>query len=373
MMPTADNMAQQAYKANNLPFITPHGVFPVRNNQSMPQPSWLACLDFDHVADAPSLKARLIDDKALGVVAALISPRGEGVKVFTVVPHPSSPVSLEGLKMIYNDYYVGIGNYIAKAYGIQIDPATKNLSHACYLTYDPDAYLVEDGTDITPFDPLPWLPPTYLDSSVVTTQSPSTPQPHSTNLQMTDAEKIEVIRQTILESGIDITAGHNNWIRIGFAIFNTLGEAGLPVFLDISKFYPGYSPQKATATYYSLKSTPAPAHPCSPGTLIFFSRQHGLDISFTHRKPSEKRGAGTAETAEIAENSIASTPTYFPSAPSLTPELQLLKQAAEAFGGVSEYISPEVESSLPEIFRKGLSYFDSPTDKDVALLSMITC
>ena len=53
-------------------------------------------------------------------------------------------------------------------------------------------------------------------------------------------EDIETITQRIEASHTDITAGYSNWLDLGFALSEELGEAGRDYFHRISRFNPDY-------------------------------------------------------------------------------------------------------------------------------------
>lgn len=62
-------------------------------------------------------------------------------------------------------------------------------------------------------------------------------------------EQIAEVTRRIEEAGIDITAGYDNWLSIGFALADALGEGGRDYFHRVSRFYPGYNQQDADKQY----------------------------------------------------------------------------------------------------------------------------
>lgn len=68
------------YKAENFDFCTFSGIFRSRNKNDLLLHSELLCIDFDHVADIPSLKDRLLHDEYFETELLFRSPSGDGLK-----------------------------------------------------------------------------------------------------------------------------------------------------------------------------------------------------------------------------------------------------------------------------------------------------
>lgn len=41
----------------------------------------------------------------------------------------------------YNEYFRAVSNYIKKTYGVEPDKSGKDIARACFLPYDPDAFI----------------------------------------------------------------------------------------------------------------------------------------------------------------------------------------------------------------------------------------
>ena len=142
-----DKDEQRRYKGQNFDYITPGGTFGYCNDVSLVEPSSLICIDLDHLDDdSPEMKLKvspadmkqlLLADPYWGEETLLLftSPRGHGVKWFV-------PIDLG--RCDYKTWYVALRTYLLRTYGLgekQVDSSVANLSHACFLSYDPDAYL----------------------------------------------------------------------------------------------------------------------------------------------------------------------------------------------------------------------------------------
>jgi hypothetical protein len=108
------------------------------------------CIDLDHLDDdseamkrkigPEEMKQLLLDDPYWGDKTLLMftSPRGHGLKWF---------VEIDLNKCDFATWFNAIRNYLIKTYGLgdkQVDSSVANISHACFISYDPDAYLRAD-------------------------------------------------------------------------------------------------------------------------------------------------------------------------------------------------------------------------------------
>ncbi len=127
---TQDKDQRNRIKAEELPYITPHGVCePSRANENFKRHSGVLLFDVDHVEDAPALKASIIQDRH--VAFAFISPSGDGLKfgVFSVVDAAS-----------HERHWSAAALYFADKFHLKIDTAPRALASACYLSSDPEAH-----------------------------------------------------------------------------------------------------------------------------------------------------------------------------------------------------------------------------------------
>jgi len=117
-----------------LPLFGFGGTFSTRSNANLIQSSGLAMLDFDHVDNLLELKEVVNKDKY--TLSSFISPSGDGLKVLVKIP----PV---GNDIDYKSFYLEIQKYY-DVYS-KTDDATKDISRATFVSYDPDLYLNQDS------------------------------------------------------------------------------------------------------------------------------------------------------------------------------------------------------------------------------------
>lgn len=127
-----DKDARRKYKAAHFAYCTFSGVFSERANDKLVEHSGYLCLDFDHVQDLDALKQTLLNDPYFETQLMFRSPSGDGLKWI---------VKINIALMPHSDYFRSVSNYLVQTYGIEPDKSGKDVSRACFLPYDPEAYL----------------------------------------------------------------------------------------------------------------------------------------------------------------------------------------------------------------------------------------
>jgi hypothetical protein len=128
------NQARQ-YKGQHFDYVTPSGVFSYCSDASLVQHSGAICLDLDNLNDVEAMRQALLADEMFETLLLFRSPSGNGLKWFL-------PIDLS--RCDHKTWFTAIRNYLMACYALtdkQVDPACRNVSRACYIGYDPDAYL----------------------------------------------------------------------------------------------------------------------------------------------------------------------------------------------------------------------------------------
>ena len=122
-----------------LPGFLPSGTFSKRDNGSLIEYSGILCADADSLGDRlPSIREML---KTLPFVRAVaLSPSGDGLKIFFNVIKDAS--RHEDSFRAIRDNMLGID--------VEIDDKCKDLARICFLTWDPDLWVREEGNEIIP-------------------------------------------------------------------------------------------------------------------------------------------------------------------------------------------------------------------------------
>ena len=128
----AANKEQRDELKKHLFVITWQGVFSRKNNNGCVSLSSLVCIDIDHqtVSDLQHIKQTVSGWPF--VLAFFMSPSGDGLKVIIRTDNYSIPD--------YGNCYRQVEKMFTDAFGIQPDSRCEDLSHPCYISYDPGIY-----------------------------------------------------------------------------------------------------------------------------------------------------------------------------------------------------------------------------------------
>jgi hypothetical protein len=117
------------------------------------------------------------------------------------------------------------------------------------------------------FNPAEWLP---NNESVKA-------QPSTNSHPSTEVEKdIESIISQIEHHSIDITGDYSTWRNLGFALSDSLGEAGRDPFHRISKFHPEYNPKECDRQFDACLK--ANGSGITISTFFHIAKDHGLIV-----------------------------------------------------------------------------------------------
>jgi len=129
---------QRMFKGMNLDYITPSGIFTYDNDNSLVEHSGVLCVDLDNIENVEDVKQKLIRDDNFVTLLLFRSPCGNGLKWF---------VAIDSDKFDHKIWFEAVRNYLMATYGLtdkQVDKSCSNVSRACYMSYDPDAYINEE-------------------------------------------------------------------------------------------------------------------------------------------------------------------------------------------------------------------------------------
>ena len=127
-----DKKRAKIYKAAHFDYATFCGEFRVRNNDSATSVSRLLCVDFDHIPSLEDLFQALLQDRFFETALLFRSPSGDGLKWV---------IEIDRGTLSHADYFRAVEQYILKTYSIQVDKSGKDISRACFLPYDPQAFI----------------------------------------------------------------------------------------------------------------------------------------------------------------------------------------------------------------------------------------
>jgi len=126
------SMAARQFKASTFDYCTFSGTFQTRNDKALISHSGLLCIDFDHLQSVDLLRKQLLQDEYFETQLLFVSPSGDGLKWI---------ISIDTRQTTHADYFAAVANYILQTYGVAVDKSGRDISRACFLPHDPQAYI----------------------------------------------------------------------------------------------------------------------------------------------------------------------------------------------------------------------------------------
>lgn len=242
-----------------VPAVAPSALFNGRRGMAfVQQHSGFINLDLDNKENPgiaePAARARVYADQF--VFAGHVSVSGQGLSLYVQIDpaqHEAAFLQLEA--------------YFLEAWGVHVDPACKDVSRLRFVSYDPALYRNHEARVFFArkkrFSPAQRPAQRSVDRAAV----PDSDQ------------YFETVLSQILAAGYDLTGSYYDWVKIGFAIASSYGEAGRQYFHEISKFHPKYKPAE-TDRQFTICLQPRPARigrkTIKLSTFFYMAKQAGF-------------------------------------------------------------------------------------------------
>lgn len=101
------------------------------------------------------------------------------------------------------------------------------------------------------------------------------------------AFRVESLITALRNSGTDITADYNDWLKVGFALAGEFGEGGRGYFHEISSLYPGYDQAESDTKYSGCLKSDSGRTDIS--TLFYLAKNHGVTLQLPGNGPRTKK------------------------------------------------------------------------------------
>ena len=192
---------------------------------------------------------------------------------------------------------------------------------------------------------------------------PQTPESTATSIHQTQpsaTDDMEQIVQRIEASQTDITSGYDNWLSLGFALSDALGESGRAYFHRISRFNPDYNHAECDRQYDKCLNSHGSG--ITIKTLFQKAKEAGIDIS-------TRKSAKYATSAISALNRNADTCSK--STHSTVADIADTADIAETETPLPTF-SDKIAGHLPELLAKIAAVSNSLQDADILLLGSLT-
>ena len=151
-----DPKQARQFKASTFDYCTFSGMFQTRNDKALISHSGLLCIDFDHLSKTPLasgrgvggevglLRKQLLQDEYFDTQMLFVSPSGDGLKWIIKISPPSGEPTVGASQLggfTHSNYFAAVANYIQRTYGVEVDKSGRDISRACFLPHDPQAYI----------------------------------------------------------------------------------------------------------------------------------------------------------------------------------------------------------------------------------------
>ena len=127
-----DPKQARQFKASTFDYCTFSGTFQTRNDKALISHSGLLCIDFDHLQKVDMLRNQLLQDEYFETQLLFVSPSGDGLKWI---------ISIDTKQSTHSNYFAAVAYYILQTYGVEVDKSGRDISRACFLPHDPQAYI----------------------------------------------------------------------------------------------------------------------------------------------------------------------------------------------------------------------------------------
>jgi hypothetical protein len=126
-----DQKQARQYKTANFDYCTFSGIFASRSNKALIQHSNMLCVDFDHI-EVEQLRFQLLNDEYFDTLLLFRSPSGDGLK--WIIP-------IDVTQATHTNYFLSVSNYLKATYNVEADKSGKDISRACFIPHDSEAFI----------------------------------------------------------------------------------------------------------------------------------------------------------------------------------------------------------------------------------------
>lgn len=165
-----------------------------------------------------------------------------------------------------------------------------------------------------------------------------------------NTERVEALIAQLKSSHTDITAGYNEWLKVGFAIASEYGESGRRYFHDICSIYSGYDQTECDKKYDECLKTDNGR--TSISTIFYLAEQQGVKLP--HQEKSVKMVKQENSPDATSDKNVA---------------VSFMESDAE--DRTLPLFDESIYSDLPGILDKAVSTMNIRQEKDLVLIGSI--
>ena len=202
-----------------------------------------------------------------------------------------------------------------------------------------------------------WLPAPEASNNKSTNNAAINPFTKSSVTASDDhASDIKALVEQVEASGTDITVGYKNWLDIGFALVEALGEDGRDYFHRISCFNADYDHAEADKQYTHCLHSRGTG--ITPKTLFHIAKQYGIIV--------RNDPAPVIPPSSVSSKSSVSAPLVSEQPANKDDISETIEQLAKPT------FSDKVSEQLPDFLKDVVAKAISPQDADILILGTLT-
>ena len=247
---TIDDKSERDKLKATLPGITPSGTFTYREEKSLIEHSGLLQFDIDgkdhaHIGNYTELKKYISNIN--NVLYCGLSVSGKGYWGLVPIKHPGK----------HKSHFRALHKAFEKL-GLNIDKAPQNVASLRGYSFDPDGYFNHNAKIFSSLD------------------TPPARKVKRTHFNNDSRSEVEALIEQIQASRIDITAGYDEWLKVGFAFADEFGEAGRDYFHAVSQYHPDYNERDADRQYTHCLRAKRKDKTATINSFFYLTKQYGI-------------------------------------------------------------------------------------------------
>ncbi|MCP4373470.1 MAG: hypothetical protein GY797_36015, partial [Deltaproteobacteria bacterium] len=249
-----DGKERKELKKKILPNCTISGSFSHRNNKSLIHHSCFICID----QSKGKLNNDLVKEKLKKdpyTYSTFYSASGEELAIIVKINPKKHEASFDGLREYYRNKY-----------GFEIDNCS-DVSRPRYVSHDPDLF-INPGSKV------------FKEYIVKPTKE------HSKKKTSVETEKIvrqveHVVAQVRKQKIILGNDSYNDWLRIGFALSDGLGEDGREYFHDVSSVSSKYDGWECDRQFDKCLNGFKPEGEVTISSFFYYAKEKGIKSNYS--------------------------------------------------------------------------------------------
>ena len=275
----------------NLPSVTFSGKFSKNGSDFLETGSGMIVLDFDKIGtDEDVKKAKDLLIEKSDPVLVFISPSGRGLKA---VYRVSIDEKLD-YRVQHKAYFDYLTSYFKNEMNLKNDTSGSNLNRMCFMNSDPEVYFKENTQEFKLLEDFQVFEPKHNGAENNGRDGVEFGEALSTR-KFTIETKEELLKEIVSYLNKEqrtITPNWEQWSRVGYALYNELGERGREWFHRFSKRDSIYDETNVDKQYNKCRKL---ENGCRMGTILHYAKETKFNIESLDRGLKKKSNLLLAE------------------------------------------------------------------------------